>query len=196
MLVYLVTNTINGKRYIGQTIRSLDARWWQHCNKNYTGCHYLHRAIKKYGKENFSTEVLCEPPSEQVMNEMEEYFIERYKTLAPGGYNLTTGGQSPRPTEITKKKMSASHLGKPCPWVSTSVWESEEREKAKSRMLGNRNLLGHHPSEETRKKISESMKKRRQTDFWSCSKAKPEADRRQTYDAIRHRKFNAETKEN
>jgi group I intron endonuclease len=190
MLVYLVTNLIDGKRYIGQTIRSLGARWWQHCNKNYTGCHYLHRAVKKYGKENFFVEVLCEPPTEELLNEMETYFIDRYCTLAPNGYNLTTGGQSPRPSDITKQKMREAHLGKPCPWVSNRIWLPDSIEKAKLRMLGNKNLLGHSPSEETRRKISESMKKRRRSDFWSTAKTKSEFDRRQTYDAIRHRNKN------
>ena len=47
MFVYLITNTINGKRYVGQTKRTLHERWWQHTHQK--NCRYLSAAINKYG---------------------------------------------------------------------------------------------------------------------------------------------------
>ena len=181
MIVYLITNTINGKRYVGQTARTLDARWWQHCNKT-SARHYLHRAIQKYGKENFSKEIICEPPTRELTNEIESYYIARYNSMAPHGYNLTTGGDCPTLSAESRKKMSISRKGVRPPSSFAENWTEEDREKARQRMLGNKHLLGHSPSEETRKKISESMKRRRQIDFWSTNKAKN--DRRQTCDAL------------
>lgn len=90
--IYLITNTINGKQYVGQ---SLDAirRFSEHC-KNYTeDISLLNRAIKKYGKENFTMQIL-ESQIENY-NEREKYWISIYKTLQPNGYNLTIGGESP-----------------------------------------------------------------------------------------------------
>jgi predicted GIY-YIG superfamily endonuclease len=49
MIVYLITNTANGKRYVGQTNQSLAARWWGHVNRNH--CRILYNAIEKHGKE-------------------------------------------------------------------------------------------------------------------------------------------------
>ena len=109
MFVYLITNIINGKRYVGQTTTSLERRWWFHCK--HSNCVYLHAAIEKYGPKNFMIEVICEPPSIDLMNELEAEYIQRYCTLAPNGYNLTEGGRVPRHTETTRKKMSLSHMG-------------------------------------------------------------------------------------
>ena len=109
MFVYVITNTINGKRYIGQTTTSLERRWWFH--QKHSSCTYIHAAIKKYGPKNFTIEVICEPPTIELMDEFEAEYIKRYCTLAPNGYNLTEGGRVPRHTEITRKKMSLSHMG-------------------------------------------------------------------------------------
>lgn len=60
--IYRITNLVNNKIYIGQTIRDLKVRFKQHCYKK--GCTYLHNAILKYGKENFKIELIEEVPVE------------------------------------------------------------------------------------------------------------------------------------
>ena len=61
--IYKITNTINGKSYIWQTIQNVKERFYQHCA---TKCSKavsnmaIHRAIKKYGKSNFTVEVIEE----------------------------------------------------------------------------------------------------------------------------------------
>ena len=92
--IYKITNTINGKYYIGQTIQNVKERFYQHCA---TKCSKavsnmaIHRAIKKYGKSNFTVEVIEEVESTN-LNDRERYWI-RYYDSYNNGYNSTEGGQ-------------------------------------------------------------------------------------------------------
>ena len=92
--IYKITNTINGKFYIGQTIQNVKERFYQHCA---TKCSKavsnmaIHRAIKKYGKSNFTVEVIEEVESTN-LNDRERYWI-RYYDSYNNGYNSTEGGQ-------------------------------------------------------------------------------------------------------
>jgi group I intron endonuclease len=57
MIIYKITNKVNGKIYVGQTTRSLEERWYGHCSTaNQHGI--LGKALIKYGKENFRQEIL------------------------------------------------------------------------------------------------------------------------------------------
>jgi hypothetical protein len=90
LIIYLATNNINGKRYIGQTIRPLSERWKDHCrvkDKN-----YFHNAIRKYGKENFTLEIIDTANSTKELDNKEIYWINKLNTLFPHGYNLKQGG--------------------------------------------------------------------------------------------------------
>ncbi len=83
-MIYLVTNNINGKRYIGKTSQSVEKRWYQHCkNAEYGHDTYLYRAIRKYGKNNFTVELLCEGLDEEEIVMIEAHSPE---------YNMTLGG--------------------------------------------------------------------------------------------------------
>lgn len=140
MFVYLITNTINGKRYVGQTAQSLKMRWWQHCNQK--NCHHLSRAILKYGKENFIIESIVDAPTRELANEFEKEYIARYCTLAHNGYNLTTGGDRYEMTQATREKMSRAHSGANRPWVSTRMkayWTDERRKTASKQRAANKN---------------------------------------------------------
>ena len=92
--IYKITNTINGKSYIGQTIQNVKERFYQHCA---TKCSKavsnmaIHRAIKKYGKSNFTVEVIEEIDSAN-LNDSERYWIKYYNSYN-NGYNSTKGGQ-------------------------------------------------------------------------------------------------------
>ena len=96
--IYLVTNNITGKKYVGQTRRTIQERWADHINRRYSDDYYFHRALIKYGTDNFSIkeiDVICEADLESLvdsLNESEIYYIEYFKTLYPDGYNLTIGG--------------------------------------------------------------------------------------------------------
>ena len=92
--IYKITNTINGKSYIGQTIQNVKERFYQHCA---TKCSKavsnmaIHIAIKKYGKSNFTVEVIEEIDSAN-LNDRERYWIKYYNSYN-NGYNSTKGGQ-------------------------------------------------------------------------------------------------------
>jgi group I intron endonuclease len=91
-VIYRITNLINGKMYIGQTInKKPDIRFSQHkidSNKEYPKT-LIGRAIKKHGKENFIFQIICLCYSQFELNFKEEFFIKKYKSLSSeNGYNL------------------------------------------------------------------------------------------------------------
>ena len=92
--IYKITNIINGKIYIGQTIQNVKERFYQHCA---TKCSNevlnmaIHKAIKKYGKSNFTLEVI-EEVDRNTLNDREKFWIEYYNSYNKG-YNSTKGGQ-------------------------------------------------------------------------------------------------------
>ena len=92
MLIYKITNTVNGKVYIGQTVRSLDVRFQEHlrCADNGDG-YYLHAAIRKYGKDNFEISTIAETDDPDILNELEIYYIRKFHSDV-SGYNLAPGG--------------------------------------------------------------------------------------------------------
>ena len=92
--IYIIKNLINNKVYIGQTIQKLSKRFNGHCCYSKTDKSinmYIKRAIHKYGRENFSIELLEECNIED-LNQREQYWIKKYDSYN-NGYNLTLGGQ-------------------------------------------------------------------------------------------------------
>lgn len=89
--IYKITNLINDKSYIGQSIH-IEERWRKHRNYSFEYAEYpLYRAFRKYGLENFSFEIL-EYCQENELNEKEKYYISLYQTFGQG-YNQTEGGE-------------------------------------------------------------------------------------------------------
>lgn len=97
MIIYRVTNKLNGKSYIGQTARPLEVRRGEHLRSafNLARAKYpapLHLAISQDGKTNFEWEVLETGTSPEHLNERECFYIKLLKTQVPHGYNQTVGG--------------------------------------------------------------------------------------------------------
>lgn len=93
--IYKITNKINNKVYIGQTINSLEKRFKQHLSEAKQGknCR-LHSAIRKYGIDAFVIEPI-EKVENEFLNERERYYISLYDTTnTNNGYNMDAGGQS------------------------------------------------------------------------------------------------------
>ena len=89
-IIYKITNIINNKVYIGQTVNNIKQRWNKHCHCN--GCRSLYNAILKYGKENFNIEIIETLPIEE-LDEREIYWINYYKSNNKKfGYNILLGG--------------------------------------------------------------------------------------------------------
>jgi group I intron endonuclease len=145
-IVYKTTNLQNGKFYVGQ--HTLD-------DDEYLGSGIiLHKAIKKYGKENFIRETLEEYETKEDMNEGEKFWIEKLDARNPKiAYNIGEGGtggdnitHNPNREAIIEKQSRASK----------KMWEQPGRKEAHSKkMSGEGNLLygvGH--TEETKTKMS------------------------------------------
>lgn len=96
MLVYKITNKINNKIYIGLTTCSLEYRWSRHLteSRNTGNTKPLYKAIRKYGQDNFSIEILETTNDFQYLGELEREYIKKYESQNPQiGYNLSAGGE-------------------------------------------------------------------------------------------------------
>ena len=89
--IYKIENLINHKIYIGQSKDPI-RRFQQHCFKKEKYKSLINEAINKYGKENFSLEILGWFDN---YNEKEKEYIKQYRSLAPYGYNISLGGEDP-----------------------------------------------------------------------------------------------------
>lgn len=119
-IIYKIVNKINSKVYIGQTKLTLQDRlynsWCGHFIEAKNGHNSaLHNAIRKYGKDNFTYEIIEERNDFASNNELvtwldsrETYWISYYQSTKPSlGYNRTTGGHTRNyPTEETRVKIS------------------------------------------------------------------------------------------
>ena len=88
MYIYCITNNITGSRYVGLTTRTVSK------SKAYYGSGiHIKRSIKKYGKANFSKDILEEVTDKESLSIRERYWINALNTISPNGYNLTGGGE-------------------------------------------------------------------------------------------------------
>lgn len=102
--IYMITNTLNGKRYIGQS-RDIYKRWYQH--KSSKSNSLISRAIRKHGVSNFNFEVLeeCLP---HLLDDTETLYIQDVHSLVPHGYNVAPeAGTSKGVTRDTFTKIVA-----------------------------------------------------------------------------------------
>lgn len=107
--IYIITNNINKKSYVGQT-NNISYRFKSHkTNYKYKyKLNPLYNAFIKYNIKNFTFQIIEEHNSRQEANEAEIFYIQLFQTLAPNGYNLAPGGQGNSPTTQTKLKISNS----------------------------------------------------------------------------------------
>ena len=114
MLIYIITNKITGKKYVGQTVQSLEKRIRGHCwLSSVTHKHMpIAFAIQKYGWENFEVEIACECNTQQELNEKEVYYATLLNTLVPNGYNLRIGNGPGVMAEVTKEKIRKANTGR------------------------------------------------------------------------------------
>ena len=155
--IYMTTNLINGKKYIGQKKSS------KFLKEKYLGSgSLLRKAISKYGKENFSVEMICSCESKEELDEMEIYYIKLYNAQTDTTfYNLCPGGESglggPKfkghaHTEESKRKISEGNRGLKNAFYGKH--HTEECKKHMSDMAKNRPPV----SQETRDKLSKVHK--------------------------------------
>ena len=114
--IYLITNKVNGKRYVGQTVRTTQSRWRQHVQfaKNYNYSNALDNAIRKYGEGNFDVKRILKNIPTEDLDRLEILWIRKLNTQRHNGYNITLGGVGVRgyhPSDETKRKISAKVKG-------------------------------------------------------------------------------------
>lgn len=95
-VIYLHRNKINGKCYIGSTIQKPSRRWKKNDTeyRSYSSCTVFYRALKKYTWNSFESFILEEDIEYDSLPEREEYYINKYNSIIPNGYNsvfLTNG---------------------------------------------------------------------------------------------------------
>lgn len=118
--VYVVVNKLNGKMYVGCTERDLKVRLQRHQAKTNEGSRCsIHKAIRKYGIQNFDIRMVEEYDTEEAMFCEEVGWIAYFDTYkSPYGYNDTRGGEGGNTnggkkfSEDWKLKISKSHAGK------------------------------------------------------------------------------------
>lgn len=160
----------SGKVYIGITRETLSQRVRRHISYARSGKPYaLSAAIRKYGEDSFSAEVVASGTWEE-LKQIEIRLISEYNSLRDGGYNMTGGGEGSRGihmSEITKKKISAALTGR-------KLSEDHRRRVSESQR-------GKRLSEETKQRMRNAAAKR-------CAEPMPEDQRAKIADALRGRK--------
>jgi group I intron endonuclease len=149
----------NGKSYIGITVRTASERFnthkWNALNKRDNET-LLHNALRKYNPMQYKLKTLVMAEDWGYLCELEKRAIQIFNTMAPCGYNLTKGGEGAtgrRVSEKTKKLIAIKAIGR-------EVTDAT-RKKNSIRMIGNKHLLGHKHSDETKQKISVTSKRKR-----------------------------------
>lgn len=146
--VYIHTNKINGKKYVGQTVHGdRPHKRWDNGN-GYIQCQYFFYAIQKYGWDNFDHEIVANNLTAEEADNFEKLLIEKLDTMNPDkGYNLEPGGAKNKTmSESTKKKISESHMGEKNPMYGV-------------RLIGEKNgMYGKHHTEEFKQQLSQRNK--------------------------------------
>lgn len=114
--IYLITNQINEKRYVGQTVQGLSTRFRDHIRFSKRGSDsYLHQAMGKYGHNRFTINLLATAKDQEELARLEIFWIKTLKTKSPSGYNLTEGGEGCSGfirSDENRQKMSLAMKGK------------------------------------------------------------------------------------
>ena len=142
--VYLITNLVNDKKYVGITHNTIEHRFQEHLAKSRckNSDWKLHRAIRKYGQDNFKLELLEDNVSKENIEERENYYINLYDSLNHG-YNMTVGGAGISGYKFTKEQSIARVKKIITPERNAKISEA---------------LKGRPFDEEHKKKLSASMK--------------------------------------
>lgn len=127
-LIYKHTNKINGKSYIGQTCQDPERRWRK--GEGYKDSPKFYSAIKKYGWDNFTHEIIEDNLTFEEANEKEVYWIKYYDTYNNDnkGYNMTLGGNNYM-SELWKDSEYKQRMKESFSKARKRDWNEEKLEK-------------------------------------------------------------------
>jgi group I intron endonuclease len=135
--IYKITNIVNGKVYIGQTIYPVRERIARHVYSGRTGRakNAISLAIAKYGRDAFKYETLAILPEDE-LDAAEIAYIAEYASIAPNGYNLKSGGARGRHSDATKRLISERNKGvNSVMYGKTQTEESNELRRERMRVV-------------------------------------------------------------
>lgn len=169
-IIYCLTSP-SGKQYIGQTIRSIDIRFKEHCRTK--ECILLYNALQKYKPENFIKEILliCD---DKYLDKYEITFIEKYNTIYPNGYNVRSGGSNGKHCEESKKRMRESKLGDKNHNYGKPRTEETKKKISEKKSGENHHFFNKKLSNQHKLKLSKSHKKDDLPMYLVRLKARPE----------------------
>lgn len=183
--VYIARCRVNGKIYVGKTLKEFKHRKHRHLKGAASSNFIFHKAIIKHGQDQFDWAVVYQSTDNDKLFSIERFLIKHFKTKAPHGYNLTDGGEgvpgcSPSTetrnklsqallghvlSEETKAKISKAHQGK------KRIFSEQHKINLRASLKGltksaehrrklGESSLGRKVSDQTRKKMSKAMKGR------------------------------------
>lgn len=137
MIIYKITNKINGKYYIGKSIKD-KVPFWRHVNAAERGKGYVFsRAIRKYGKQSFDQEIIHYCDYVDDLNVAERYYIKKFKSnTSEYGYNMTKGGDGGdflSSKSVEERKKISEKRSKAISKVQTGVPRTDKAKKALSK---------------------------------------------------------------
>jgi group I intron endonuclease len=127
--VYLITNLVNGRKYVGCTKNSIEHRWKKHLREAKKGTRALCRAIRRYGAEQFKLEcleVVVGGHGDLMAAEIRHIGLQN--SVAPRGYNLTRGGDS---VDFTVPEVRERHLQAVRRLAADPKWRANNAANAK-----------------------------------------------------------------
>lgn len=181
MIVYILTNTVNGKKYVGATTRTKRERMGEHLYETRRGRsdNPLYEDMRRYGFEKFDFRVLSVALNKEALAALEIFWTRELCTRSPNGYNLTDGGVGTlgmkhsaevraeitarnlgrKDTPATRAKRSESAIGNTNARGNRGKSKSAEwRAKMSASLIGNTRGLGRKMSPESRAKLSAAKK--------------------------------------
>lgn len=180
--VYLVTNVVNGKCYVGKTLYRLNFRMRSHKYEAFDNLVAatvpFHNALRKYGFDAFRWEYLFRGNNNEKLLEREIYYIKLLNTQVPGGYNVTVGGEGVvgyRATAETRAKLAVVCRG----WKHTTEARAKIGAAFVGRIFSDEHLAkismalkGRKYSPETISKMSAAAKRRKRSPLTPETRAK------------------------
>lgn len=161
-VVYVITNHVNGKRYVGQTTKTAEWRFNKHClNSQYKS--RVNSAIQKYGRENFSVETFGQAENRKELDALEIHCIRLMQSLNPEfGYNVAPGGVGNNiRTKQAIEKAAAKLRGRKTPLEQVERMAATKRNRP--RTPAERAVLDQMIAKNTGAKHSEEAKKKMST---------------------------------
>jgi len=167
MVIYKITNLKTNKSYIGQTIRNPKMREYEHfCDSNIVRMKSkkLYNSIEKYGKENFTMEIIDRAISLDHLNILEEYYVKEYDSIN-NGYNIRNPGNNRlhNKESIEKMREAQKKAHKRRKELGTDTWKRKDGGPMLGKTHPRKGIPGKKLSSE---KKAENSKRQKEAALW------------------------------